>query len=61
MLAWFILSLSRDGNAAPEHGFLINGKILDAHGLNSISEETIIALWISKFCLSYQDFYIGVL
>ena len=48
------------GNAVPEHGFSINGKILDAHGY-SFSEETIIALRIGKLCLSYQNFYIGVL
>ena len=59
MLTQFILSLSYD-NAVPECGFSINGKILDAHGY-SISEETIIAVWIGKLCLSYQNFYIGVL
>ena len=59
MLARCILWLSH-GNAVPERGFSINGKILDGHDY-SISEETIIALRIGKLRLSYQDFYIGVL
>ena len=59
MLARCILSLSH-GNAVPERGFSINGKILDAHGY-SVSEESVIALRIGKLCLSYQDLYIGVL
>ena len=46
MLARCILWLSH-GNAVPERGFSINGKILDAHGY-SISEETIIALRTGK-------------
>ena len=59
MLAECILSFSH-GNAVPERGFSINGKILDAHG-HSISEESVIALRIGKLCLSYRDLYIGVL
>ena len=59
MLVRCILSLSH-GNGVPERGFSINGKILDARGYSN-SEETIIALQIGKLCLSYQDFYIGVL
>ena len=59
LLARCVLSLSH-GNAVPERGFSINGKISDVYGY-SISEETTITLRIGNLCLSYQDFYIGVL